>query len=192
MSTIAQSLAAGDIQPFSVAGQYLRLQSGSSLAIRFYRESLMVNESVNVSQGYAAKVPLGFDRFDVENLSGAAVDVQILIGTEGIEIDYAGDTGADSISSTPAATPAHSQHTVLASAASQLAAANASRKLLIVQNNGTDWLRVRIDGTAPTAAAGIRIAPGGYWDLPAYLAGAAIVQAIAESGAGCAVEVIEG
>lgn len=77
-------------------------------------------------------------------------------------------------------------------AVTTLAAANAARRYVLVQNNDAAiYLRLRVDGTDPTTAAGLRIPPGGAWESPAGFAPTGAIKVIAESGT-VATEGLEG
>lgn len=88
---------------------------------------------------------------------------------------------------------ASSRATVLTSGVSTLAAANAARRVVMLQNtSAADFVRFTLDGSAPTASQGMRLAPGAFWESPPMFAPTGAVKAIAETGAGAAVEVMEG
>lgn len=77
-------------------------------------------------------------------------------------------------------------------AAVQIRPANTARRRIMVQNNtAAQYLRVTLDGSAPTAANGLRLIPGDLLDLTDY-APTTEVQGIFEAGAPADVEWLEG
>lgn len=86
----------------------------------------------------------------------------------------------------------NSRQSVGTGAVVDLLAANTVRRYCLVQNtDAANYLRLTMDGSAPTAAQGIRVAPGDYWECPAAFAPTGKIRAIAETGT-VAVEVVEG
>lgn len=77
---------------------------------------------------------------------------------------------------------ATSSQAALTTVASTALAANANRRFMFIQNNGTDFVRLRFDGTNPTSTVGVRLGPGDAlkFDGPQLIRSA--VLAIAESG----------
>lgn len=74
----------------------------------------------------------------------------------------------------------------------QIRPANTARRRILVQNNtAAQYLRVTLDGSAPTAANGLRLIPGDLLDLTDY-APTSEIRAIFEAGAAADVEWIEG
>lgn len=86
------------------------------------------------------------------------------------------------------ATSSQASLTVVASTA---LAANANRRFALIQNNGSTYVRLRFDGTNPTAAAGVRLAPGQFIDMSGPELVRSAVLAIAESGTPT-LDIIEG
>lgn len=77
-------------------------------------------------------------------------------------------------------------------AAVQIRPANTARRRLMVQNNSAaQYLRLTMDGSAPTAANGLRLIPGDLLDLTDYCPTTEI-RAIFEAGAAADVEWAEG
>src|SRR5512139_3577295 len=98
MSTIAETIAAGAVGRYFIAGHFMRLQAGDDLTITFYRNGAMIGKYERADSGFAAKVPQGFDRFDIQNNGGLAAAVRVFIGEEsGIDIQFAGLTGTVSV-----------------------------------------------------------------------------------------------
>lgn len=72
-----------------------------------------------------------------------------------------------------------------------LKAANANRKIIIIQNVGAQPIRVTIDGSAPTATHGIQLAAGDSVTFTAPYIPVAIVKAIREGGTNSTANVTE-
>lgn len=86
----------------------------------------------------------------------------------------------------------HDRTSVGSGAAVQIRPQNTARRRLLVQNNtAAQNLRVTLDGSAPTAANGLRLIPGDLLDLTDYCPTGEI-RAIFESGAAADVEWAEG
>lgn len=89
-----------------------------------------------------------------------------------------------------AVTGASSQATMGAAAADVLPA-NMNRRFALIQNNGTTAVRIRMDGTDPTTAVGIRLEPGDSLDIHGDELVRNLIRGIAESGAPV-LDIIEG
>ena len=182
MSTIAETIAAGAVAPFRITGHYLRLQEGTGVTITFFRNGLEIAKSVYVSQGYAAKIPSGFDRFDVSKQSGAGIPVRIFLGEEpGLEIDYAGATGAVAVSSMPAANGTATQASAATGADAQVLAANTARRYLALQNIGSADVFFTIDG-GTADSTGFKLSAGQMVVYDAWVPSGAIRAYSATAG----------
>lgn len=150
-------------------GDYFRLMESSlPVTVTYYRNGQEVAEATAVRSGYAERFRgEGFDRVAITN--GATVqDVKVVVRL-GQEVAYdvppTGDvnvvnTGGAFTIAEPAVT----------SVASQVLAAKANRRYLLVQNNdGAANVRVTVDGSAPTNAHGIKLAPGGSVEFAGYV-----------------------
>lgn len=195
MSTIAETLAANQVREFRIQADYLRVLTGSNIKVAFYRHGAVVQESSGVGAGYAIRFKQDFDRFDITDLSGASNDVSVLLGN-GVTIDINSVSGSVSISGTASvqsAPVAYSQGAVTVGVASGvLAAANAARRFLLVQNNHASqniWLNLA--GAAATQAAGVKIPPAGSLLIDQACPTGA-VYAIGETGNNTTVTVVEG
>lgn len=129
--------------------------------------------------GEGVRLPESANAFKVANNVGSNTIVGTLKIGEG---DFAGKNiaGSVSVSNSPTvsvsnipavsgASVSHSQKTVT-NASGQHVAGNATRRYLLIQNNdatGNIW--VRIDGTAATTATGVKIPPGGSWEITGWL-----------------------
>lgn len=190
MSYIVETFTAGETKRLTIPGRFfLIMAAASAVDVSFFSNRQRLNETVkNVGTGFSFQARDSFD--EVELTSAAAQTVTVLISDGRVEF-----ASAVNVTNLPASNGAftNSRATVLTSGVSTLLAANANRRAVLVQNNSlADAIRLTMDGVDPTAAQGIRIAAGGFWEAPAGYAPTGAIKAIAETGAGCAVEVVEG
>lgn len=190
------TLAAGVAVEFQELADFFRIIGAptTDISLIFYKAGAEQSRATNVGPGYAEEFSKGFDK--VRILSTAGGDVHF-VSRLGNRVRYdAPPTGNVMVANLPAAEGAYSRGAIAAQdnvTASVLFAANAARRILAIQNNdNAKFLRVRVDGTAPTTTAGLRIAPNGYWEAPAGFAPSGAVQVIAETAGGIAVEAVEG
>lgn len=191
---ISQAFGAGDLKSWHLPGRFFRLMAGTAVDVYFLRGGAIIGQADQVDAGFFLKADVPFD--EVRLTSAAAQTIDFLVGSgEAGAASAVSVSGSVPVSNFPANQGAYtnSRATVLASGVSTLLAANAARRIAQVQNNSAaDYVRLTFDGVDPTAAQGVRIAPGGSWENPAGYAPTGAIKAIAESGAGCAVEVVEG
>lgn len=190
MSTYLQTLGAGETLRLRVPGDFLRLMTAAAdVNLTYYRNGAEVAKAEGVRAGYAERMAGGFDEVYIYSASAQPVKLVIRLGGD---VRYDRFEGDANIANTAGAY-VNSRATVLSSGVSTLVAASASRRYVLVQNNDSSVaLRLTMDGVDPTTAQGIRIPAGGYWESPALFAPTGAVKAIAESGAGVAVEVVAG
>lgn len=190
------TLAPGVAQEFHEDADFFRVMASavSDLEIRFYQQGREVGHAEGVGAGYAERfIGGGFDKLRLVSATGSAVDFVVRLGND-VQFD-APPTGNVDVNNLPAEQGAHinGRAVVLASGVSTLLAANAARRFLLVQNNDLAVaVRITCDGTDPTAANGLRLMPGSSVMLLDRYPPTGAIKAIAESGAGCAVEVQEG
>lgn len=189
--TIAQNIAARTL--FQIAGAYFRLVSMSGAGTMTV-ELLRSGRVVGSLSGFLAGLAVDATDFDAVALTpSAASDVEFVIADSAVRYDRF--TGDVSVSNLPAINGAMTRAVVAAQdaiTASELYAANAARRALLVQNCSTSvYVRLRVDGVNPTTAAGLRIPPGGSYEAPAGFAPTGAVAVIAESGT-AAIEALEG
>lgn len=77
---------------------------------------------------------------------------------------------------------AHSQATLSTGTVTVLAAANAFRRMVTIQNNGSVAVRLRWDGTNPTTSTGFRLLPGAVLTMDGNELTRNAVTGIEESG----------
>lgn len=186
MQTIEQTWTGKN--SFTVPGRYFRLlETVNAVDIVFYLKGQEVGRALQMRAGLAAD-GLDFDRIEIT--TGGAEAVKFIVSNSPIRYDRL--SGDMDINNTAGAYT-NSRATVLSSGVATLLAASATRRYCLVQNNDSSVaIRLTMDGSNPTTSQGIRIPAGGYWESPAMFAPTGAIKAIAESGAGCAVEVVEG
>lgn len=186
MQTIEQTWTGKNT--FAVPGRYFRLLSTvNPVDVYFYLKGQLIGQALQMQAGLAAD-GLDFDRIEIT--TGGAEAVKFIVSDSPIRYDrLSGDMDVNNT----AGAYTNSRATVLSSGVSTLLAADANRRYVLVQNNDTSVsLRLTMDGVDPTTTQGVRIPPGGFWESPAMYAPTGAIKAIAESGAGVAVEVVRG
>jgi hypothetical protein len=169
MRTLSLSFTAGEMKSLSIPGRYFRILSSglNSVDVEFFKNNSAVGEKATaVDAGYYGIPEHGFDRVDVTSSTTQTVKVALGSGAGG----YDRTVGTVDVSSLPAITGSvgitntggaftHSQASVT-NANTNLAAANSSRRYLMIQNNSVAGvLRVRMDGGAASATFGLRLQP---------------------------------
>lgn len=177
----AQVLAAGVGVEVTEESDFLRVieSEADDLTIIFYQQGREVARSEGIGAGYFERFGgQGFDRVRVTSTAGGLVRFAL---RKGAQVGYDRPVGSVGISGVvdvsvgnfpaPAATGgafAQAAATVT-NASGQLRAANAARRYLLVQNNDlSGTIFVTVDGSAATAAHGIKIGPGGSIELQGY------------------------
>jgi hypothetical protein len=197
MRTIEQTFAAADTWRLVVPGYFFQILTGIGLDVEFLNSNAQVEKAEGVDAGYYGLPDGGFSSLVITVPSAQTVKIAISKGRGGYN-RFSGDVtilGNPSVIIT-GQQGAYTRASIAAQdavTATELFAANAARRYAFVQNNdGTKYLRLRVDGTAPTTSAGVRIPPGGYWESPAGFAPTGAIQVIAETAGGVAVEGLEG
>lgn len=166
-------LLAGAPQEFYGVCNFLRvLEAGAPLTLEFYDQGREVAEAVNVGEGYAEKFEVG--TFDRVRLS-SAVDQEVQFVTRlGNSVLYDKAPMGDTNIVNALGTVVQGVQTVT-NASAQLLAANAARKMLLIQNkSATGTIYLRLDGAAATVANGLRLGPGDSLSLENYVPTGAI------------------
>lgn len=192
MSTPTATFQAGEGKDFVDLGDFFRVLAATApLDVIFYHQGREVSRAEGIGLGYWEEFQNGerFDRVHVTSSGAQTIKLAMRFGSHvGYDIP---PTGNVTLSGMQGAFTQARQN-VDAVTVVQLLAANAARRRLMVQNNtGAQYLRVTLDGSAPTAANGFRLVPGDLLDIDGYLCTGA-VKAIFESGAAAAVEYAEG
>ncbi|MRR51285.1 MAG: hypothetical protein EG825_10280 [Rhodocyclaceae bacterium] len=171
---------------FGIGGAFVRLiDSDAPVTVEYIKGGQTVGRAESVLGGFATET-LPFDGIAVT--PSAPGSVSFMIADAAVKYDrFAGN-----LSPVPVAM-SQSRATVLTSGVTTLLAAKANRKYLFIQNNSDmDTVRVTVDGSAPTAVAGMRLKPGASFVVEGVAIMTGAINAIAETGAGASVEMVEG
>lgn len=155
--------AGGAVKQFVVANYFHLLETVGAVDIKFFKAGAIFAEAVGMEAGFYAEPAQGFDAYEISSASAQTVKVATSDGTGG----YNRTVGSVSVSNVGGAFT-HAQKSVT-NADQEVLAANAGRRYCLIQNNSTAGvLRLVLDGTAATATKGIRIQPGGSYEVPGY------------------------
>lgn len=189
---ISTLLSAGVAKEFQEHADFFRLiQSPTDdVTVIFYEKGAEVSRAENIGAGYAEKfVGRTFDKVVVTSVAGGTVR---FISRLGNDVRYDTPPNGNVIVTNAQGNIVRHAASIGWAAVTTITPANAGRRYLLVQNTSTAYyMRLRMDGTDPTIAQGLRIPPGGYWESPALYAPTGAVKLIAESGA-IDVECLEG
>lgn len=161
------SLAAGAVMVLAVSGtQFVVTAATGALSVDLDTGSEF--RGLLAGQGYKG-APFG--QLVITNTSGAQNDGYIVVSDD----DYIDRRITGAVTFAPlGADFANAQKTVT-NASGQLLAANAARKYLLIQNNGSGDVFVRLDGGVATSATGVKLlAGGGSLELSTVVPSAAI------------------
>lgn len=161
------NLAAGGVMMLACSGTRFMLKgTDGALSVDLDIGGRMVG--VLDGEGYAGR---WFSGLTITNASAATVNGYIVVSDD----EYVDHRITGAVTFAPlGATFANAQKTVT-NASGQLLAANAARKYLLLQNNGTGDIYVTLDGTAATTANGVKLAAnGGSLELSTVVPSSAI------------------
>jgi hypothetical protein len=152
------------------------------------RTSTVKLASLIAGQGFE-KAP--FDFLELTDASGGANTIKFVVATDGF-LD--GLNGSVSVTGTVAVKSSAFANTAktVTSASGSLIVANTDRSYLLIQNKsntGTIW--VNFGAAAATQANGVKIAPGGSYELSGTISTQAI-QAIGDIASNAEIVVVEG
>ncbi len=185
---VKTTINAGTTIPFIEQADFFRLLSSAlPVTVEFYKNGAKIGEAIDINGGYAERIPEGFDRITIYSASTQTVQ---FVTRNGGDVRYDNLTGNVAITNVNGAFT-NAAATVTNSSA-QIKAANAARRYLLIQNNdATGIVYVRLDGNTATASTGIKIAPGGSYEVSAYVPSGAIT-AIGSIASNANVVVVEG
>lgn len=184
------SIQAGSTVEFVDLGDFFRvLAAQAPVDLRFFRNGQVMEDALGVGAGYAERFAgKTFDRFSIH--SANAQDVQFVSRLGGDVRFDAPPTGNVNVTNTAGAF-AQAQKTVT-NASAQVLAAKPTRRYLLIQNNAMSGdVFVTLDGSAATAAHGIKIAAGGALELANFCPTGAVF-AIGSIPSNAAVVAVEG
>lgn len=179
------TLTAGQPQEFYEVGDFFRVLTASQqLDVRFYYQGAEVARAEGVGGGYAESFRAGrFDRVQIQSATTQDVQFVMRLGNQVFyDLPPFGNVNG---------TFGQSQKTVT-NASAQLLAANSFRRYLLIQNKDSTGSVYLIFGAGPaTTANGVRIAPGGSYELTGF-APTNAVQAIGDIASNANIITIEG
>lgn len=189
----SEVLTAGVPKEINEAGTFMRIiaSNDEDVNVIFYMAGREVARVEEVGAGYFESVE--FDKVRIVSASGGRVRIVTRMGAD---VGYDRAVGAVNIGGTVTVRDengAFSQALVAVNAAStQVAAANPMRRYLLIQNKDAALdVAVTVDGSAATAAGGVRLLPGESLELNGRAPTAAI-NAISPGGVNANVVVVEG
>lgn len=175
---------------FDTEVRFIRYDEGTGAALPKIRAKSMSGGAFDVElvPGRQIKLPEKVRGVLLLNMSGAAMTGKITLG--------AGDVTDNSIVGTVALSNTCGAFTqaqeAVTTASAQLLAANAARRYLLIQNkDATGNIWVTLDGAAATTVKGVKVAPGGSYELQGYVPNGAI-NAIGDIASNTNVVAVEG
>lgn len=183
------NMGAGSQVEFAEAANFFRImQASASLTVRFYAQGREVVAAEGVSGGYAEEFTAPIDRVVIQSATAQQITFVMRLGSR-VAYD-APPNGLVTVTNTAGAFD-HAAH-VVTSASGQLRAAKAARRYLLVQNNASSGdIFVRADGQPATAATGVKIGPGGSWEISGFVPTGAIT-AIGSIASNASIVTVEG
>jgi hypothetical protein len=196
MQTYSQTFTGAAIWQLNVPGNYFTVLScGSAVNVRLYRggQKLAAGDMTALLAGLEVGplVPapgdsFSFDRIEIDVAAGDTVTVGIGNG----QAHYNRSAGSVAITNTTGAFN-HSVPVVTTASAGILAAKPARRYLLIQNKDAAGNVFVRLDSSSATAGTGVKIAPGGSYEVTGFCPSGA-VSAIGDIASNANVVVVEG
>lgn len=190
MRTITHNAGAGSAVKFHEIGSYFHLlETESAVDVRFYKNGAIFAEAVGMEGGFFSQPVDGFDALEIVSAAAQTVKFAIADGTGG----YNRATGTVQVSNLAPDQGAFTQAAAtVTNASGELLAANAARRFLLIQNNhATGAVFITMNGSAATAANGVKIAPGSLLLLDIFCP-AGVVNAIGDIASNAALIVVEG
>ena len=173
MQTYSQTFTGNTTWTLNVPGKYFTTPACSNpINIRFYKggkqldlgqiSSLLAGREVTL--GNISDTEAAFDRVEID-VTGADT---VTIGIGNGQARYNRSQGSVAVTNISGAF-ANAQATVT-NASTQIKAANATRRYLLIQNNDAAGdIYVRLDGTAATIGTGVKIPAGGSYELQGFV-----------------------
>lgn len=180
------------VQNNGTADFFRLLSTVAPVTVEFYYQGREIAERVDVEGGFAEQFStVQFDRVDIYSATAQTVQWETALGSE---IRY--DRGAATVNGVLALTGEQSAFTQAAATvtttSAQLLAAKANRRYLLVQNkDAAGIVYVTLNGTAATAANGIRLDPGQSLEIAGFCPNA-VINAIGSIASNANVVTAEG
>jgi len=190
MRTITHDAGAGSAVKFHEIGNYFHLlETESAVDVRFFKNGAIFAEAIGMEGGFFSQPRGGFDAVEIASASAQSIKFAISDGTGG----YNRTTGTVQVSNLETRQGAFTQaQKTVTNASGELLAANAARRMLLIQNNdATGNIYVTTDGSAATTANSIKIEPAGLIMLDVFCPTGA-VNAIGDIASNANVVVVGG
>lgn len=188
---IEVEILAGSRLEFHGQGNFFRIiDSYREVDVRFYHNGAEISQAKKARAGYSESFyDQKFDKVSIE--SGVSQVVTFVVksgGAVGFDPPPVGDVTIKN----PAGPWVNSLVNVSNVSAAELIAASTERRYILIQNNSlTVPIWVRVDSLSPTVGNGIKITPGGSWEIVGF-APSGSVKAIAEGAINNNVNVVYG
>lgn len=170
MQTYSQTFAAPTTWELNVSGSYFTtLECESSVNVRFYKggKLLDLGEIKGLMAGLDVTLPAeggaAFDRVQIDVQAGDTVKIGIGNGQARYNRGQASVTVITNVQ--PKSALFDNQAKTVTNVSAVLLAANAARQYMLIQNKDAIGALYLSFGKAATAANGVRIIPGGYFEL---------------------------
>lgn len=166
MQTFKQTFAAPTIWELNISGSYFStLECTNPVNVRFYKGGTLLD--LGNIQGLLAGLEVfgvDFDRVQID-VTGADT-VQIGIGNGQARYNRINTNTTITNNRQPSSAAFVNTQKTVTDASAQLLAANATRQYLLIQNKDAAGNVYIVFGAAATVAAGIKITPGGSFEIP--------------------------
>lgn len=183
---LTTTIQAGTTLEFYEAGDFFRLlECNNPVDVRFYTNEAEQVKAEGISEGYAEHFSVQFQRIKITSVTTQTLQFVVRLGnTVAYDAPPVGAALQGAFTQTNA---------TVTSASALLKAANASRRYLFIQNNDASGdIYITLDGSASTAAKGIKIgANGGAYELQGFVPVGAI-NAIGSIASNANIVVVEG
>lgn len=189
------AIGAGNTIRFSEAADFFRiLECDADVNIKFFADGREIADCTGVSAGYAERFGRAFDALEITAPTGCTIKFVARLGnTVNFDAPPPPPASTTSVDNLPASQGAFTQGAVtVTNASGQVAAANAARRYLLIQNkDGAGVIYVNLTGAAATAANGVKVSAGGALEISGYQSTAAIF-AIGDIASNANVVIVEG
>jgi hypothetical protein len=160
MKTVSIDLIAGEYKHLQLVGKSFELLATvGAIDVEFFQRGASFDTARSMEAGFYDKPEGGFDSLGFVSVTSQTIKIAYGLGTGGYNrtqgsVEIIGNLGA-----------ASQPQITLTNANQVLAAANAARRYIAVQNNDSAAvMRLTVDGTPATATRGFRILPGSLWE----------------------------
>lgn len=172
MLTINTQITAGHTIKFVDQGNFLRVMSAAAaLTVRTYKNGQVLTESVGVGAGYAEEFSDNFNEVEIYSATTQTIQLVLRLGSK-VYFD-APPTGNVNITNVNGVFT--QSRASVSNTNTQILAANANRRYLLIQNNDTlQALRITLDNSAATITQGFRLEPGASIDLSNFCTSSAV------------------